>query len=276
MPGRLRACALHVVDHPLVAHKLTALRDETHRLPDVPAAGRRAGDAARLRGDPRRARRAVRHRHAGGAHDRRPALAAQAARRADPARRARHARRHDAAAADRRGRLPRHDPRRGDAGGDARTPTGCPTTCPAGRCYVLDPMLATGGTLAAAIRFLIDRGADDVTAICLLAAPEGVRAAGGDVRGPTRRSPSSPPASTSGSTRRATSCRASATPATGSTASSDRIRWHPVTCSCHGHPLGREDTATLRERHARRPGEGSQGGYVGLAVFTRMAHVQHA
>jgi uracil phosphoribosyltransferase len=42
--------------------------------------------------------------------------------------------------------------------------------------YVLDPMLATGGTLAAAIRFLMDRGAADVTAICLLAAPEGVEA----------------------------------------------------------------------------------------------------
>jgi uracil phosphoribosyltransferase len=44
------------------------------------------------------------------------------------------------------------------------------------QCYVLDPMLATGGTLAAAIRFLMDRGAADVTAICLLAAPEGVAA----------------------------------------------------------------------------------------------------
>jgi uracil phosphoribosyltransferase len=42
------------------------------------------------------------------------------------------------------------------------------------QCYVLDPMLATGGTLAAAIRFLVDRGADHVTAICLLAAPEGL------------------------------------------------------------------------------------------------------
>ena len=42
------------------------------------------------------------------------------------------------------------------------------------QCYVLDPMLATGGTLAAAIRFLVDRGADDITAICLLSAPEGV------------------------------------------------------------------------------------------------------
>ena len=41
------------------------------------------------------------------------------------------------------------------------------------QCYVLDPMLATGGTLAAAIKFLTDRGADDITAICLLVAPEG-------------------------------------------------------------------------------------------------------
>jgi uracil phosphoribosyltransferase len=42
------------------------------------------------------------------------------------------------------------------------------------QCYVLDPMLATGGTLAAAIRFLTDRGADHITCICLLVAPEGV------------------------------------------------------------------------------------------------------
>jgi uracil phosphoribosyltransferase len=41
------------------------------------------------------------------------------------------------------------------------------------QCYILDPMLATGGTLAHAIRFLVNRGADDITAICLLAAPEG-------------------------------------------------------------------------------------------------------
>lgn len=40
--------------------------------------------------------------------------------------------------------------------------------------YVLDPMLATGGTLVAAIRMLIERGATDVTAVVLLAAPEGV------------------------------------------------------------------------------------------------------
>src|SRR5690349_719885 len=54
----------------------------------------------------------------------------------------------------------------------------------AGRqCYVLDPMLATGGTLAAAIRFLTDRGADDITAICLLAAPEGCERVEKDLEG---------------------------------------------------------------------------------------------
>jgi len=42
------------------------------------------------------------------------------------------------------------------------------------QCYVLDPMLATGGSLAAAIHFLVDRGADHITAITLLAAPEGI------------------------------------------------------------------------------------------------------
>tara|TARA_B100000519_G_scaffold72416_1_gene62376 strand:- start:8288 stop:8920 length:633 start_codon:yes stop_codon:yes gene_type:complete len=47
----------------------------------------------------------------------------------------------------------------------------------AGRqCFLLDPMLATGGSLIAAIEFLFERGAEDVTAICLLGAPEGVEA----------------------------------------------------------------------------------------------------
>ena len=40
--------------------------------------------------------------------------------------------------------------------------------------FVLDPMLATGGTLLTVITSLCDRGAAAVTAICLLAAPEGL------------------------------------------------------------------------------------------------------
>ena len=35
-------------------------------------------------------------------------------------------------------------------------------------------MLATGGTLIEAFKFLFDRGAADITCICLLAAPEGL------------------------------------------------------------------------------------------------------
>lgn len=44
------------------------------------------------------------------------------------------------------------------------------------QCFVLDPMLATGGSLLAAIKYLFDRGAVGVTAVCLLAAPEGLAA----------------------------------------------------------------------------------------------------
>ena len=44
------------------------------------------------------------------------------------------------------------------------------------QCFVLDPMLATGGSLIAAIDYLLDRGAVDVTAVCILAAPEGLAA----------------------------------------------------------------------------------------------------
>jgi uracil phosphoribosyltransferase len=40
--------------------------------------------------------------------------------------------------------------------------------------FVLDPMLATGGSMETAISMLLDRGAAAVTAICLLAAPEGL------------------------------------------------------------------------------------------------------
>ena len=44
------------------------------------------------------------------------------------------------------------------------------------QCFVLDPMLATGGSLIAAIGYLFARGAVDVTAVCLIAAPEGLEA----------------------------------------------------------------------------------------------------
>ncbi|MFY9262525.1 MAG: uracil phosphoribosyltransferase [Actinomycetaceae bacterium] len=43
------------------------------------------------------------------------------------------------------------------------------------QCFVLDPMLATGHTLIDSIDYLLERGAKDVTAICILAAPEGLK-----------------------------------------------------------------------------------------------------
>ena len=40
---------------------------------------------------------------------------------------------------------------------------------------LLDPMLATGGSAAFAASLLKERGADDVTLVCVVAAPEGVK-----------------------------------------------------------------------------------------------------
>ena len=42
--------------------------------------------------------------------------------------------------------------------------------------YIIDPMLATGGTLIDSINYVLERGATDVTAICLIGAPEGLAA----------------------------------------------------------------------------------------------------
>jgi uracil phosphoribosyltransferase len=41
---------------------------------------------------------------------------------------------------------------------------------------VLDPMLATGGSMVYTVGLLRSRGADDITALCVVAAPEGVAA----------------------------------------------------------------------------------------------------
>jgi len=49
-----------------------------------------------------------------------------------------------------------------------------PTDLSGRQVFVLDPMLATGGTLVTAVELMLERGARDVTAIVLLAAPEGL------------------------------------------------------------------------------------------------------
>ncbi len=43
-------------------------------------------------------------------------------------------------------------------------------------CLIVDPMLATGGSLTAAIQFLREAGVKDVRALTLVSAPEGVKA----------------------------------------------------------------------------------------------------
>ncbi len=90
------------------------------------------------------------------------------------------------------------------------------------QCYLLDPMLATGGTLSAAVHYLTDRGADDITAICLLAAPEGAGAArAGDRLAQRAVHRGHRGAGRAAQRARATSCPASATPATACTAWSE-------------------------------------------------------
>ncbi|WP_107654329.1 uracil phosphoribosyltransferase [Nocardia suismassiliense] len=42
--------------------------------------------------------------------------------------------------------------------------------------YVLDPMLATGGSMRHTLELLVAHGATDITAVCVVAAPEGVAA----------------------------------------------------------------------------------------------------
>ena len=49
--------------------------------------------------------------------------------------------------------------------------------------YIIDPMLATGGTLIDSINYVFERGATEVTAICLIGAPEGVEAVRSHVAG---------------------------------------------------------------------------------------------
>ncbi|MGS2808863.1 uracil phosphoribosyltransferase [Nocardia sp. MW-W600-9] len=45
--------------------------------------------------------------------------------------------------------------------------------------FVLDPMLATGGSMRHTLELLVARGATDITAVCVVSAPEGVAALAG-------------------------------------------------------------------------------------------------
>jgi uracil phosphoribosyltransferase len=43
-----------------------------------------------------------------------------------------------------------------------------------GTCIVIDPMLATGGSTAAAISLLKEKGADNIVVVCIVTCPEGI------------------------------------------------------------------------------------------------------
>lgn len=51
-----------------------------------------------------------------------------------------------------------------------------PEDCSQREVFVVDPMLATGGSSSAAIRMLKDRGCKNIHFMCIIAAPEGIRA----------------------------------------------------------------------------------------------------
>ncbi len=171
--GRLRAMRLHVADHPLVAHKLTALRDERT---DSPTFRRLADELVTLL-----AYEATRDVRTEPVDITTPVGPTTGIRLSSPKPLVVPILRAGLGMLDGMVRLlPTAEVgflgmiRDEETLAATTYATRLPDDLSGRQCYVLDPMLATGGTLAAAIRFLFERGADDVTAICLLAAPEGV------------------------------------------------------------------------------------------------------
>ncbi len=173
---------LHVVDHPLVAHKLTALRD---RETDSPTFRRLADELVTLLAY--EATRGVRIEPADVVT---PVGAAHGARLAQPKPLVVPILRAGLGMLDGMIRLiPTAEVGflgmiRDEETLQASTyASRLPEDLTGRQVYLLDPMLATGGTLMMAIDYVRQRGADEVTAICLLGAPEGVetiRAALGD------------------------------------------------------------------------------------------------
>jgi uracil phosphoribosyltransferase len=162
-----------VVDHPLVAHKLTALRDERT---DSPTFRRLADELVTLL-----AYEATRHVRVDPVEVRTPVAVAQGCRLRRPAPLVVPVLRAGLGMLDGLTRLlPSAEVGflgmvRDESSLIASTYANrLPDDLTGREVFVLDPMLATGGTLIATIQLMIDRGAAQVTAICLLAAPEGV------------------------------------------------------------------------------------------------------
>lgn len=164
---------LHVVDHPLVAHKLTTLRD---RRTDSPTFRRLADELVTLL-----AYEATRDVRTELVDITTPVASTTGVKLSHPRRSSCRSSEYGLGMLDGMVRLlPTAEVGflgmiRNEETLEASTyATRMPEDLSGRQVYVLDPMLATGGTLVAAIRELIKRGADDVTAVVLLAAPEGV------------------------------------------------------------------------------------------------------
>jgi uracil phosphoribosyltransferase len=170
---RLRDMRLHVVDHPLVSHKLTVLRN---RDTDSPTFRRLADELVTLL-----AYEATRHVRAEPCEILTPVARAVGVKLSAPKPLVVPILRAGLGMLDGMTRLvPTAEVGflgmlRNEQTLQASTyATRLPDDLSGRQVFLLDPMLATGGTLSAAMRFVFDRGADNVTAICLLAAPEGV------------------------------------------------------------------------------------------------------
>lgn len=164
---------LHVADHPLVAHKLTVLRDETTASPTFRLL---VDELVTLL-----AYEATRHVHVETVDIVTPVTATTGVKLADPRPLVVPILRAGLGMLDGMTRLlPTAEVgflgmQRDEQTLEAITYANrLPDDLSGRQCFLLDPMLATGGTLVAAIDFLLARGARDVTAVCLLAAPEGL------------------------------------------------------------------------------------------------------
>jgi uracil phosphoribosyltransferase len=171
--GTLPTMQTTVADHPLIAHKLTALRDSTT---DAPTFRRLAYELTTLLGY-----EATRHVRVERVSVTTPVGTADGVRLARPAPLIVPILRAGIGLLDgMAGLLPLADVGFVGLVRDEETlqastyATRLPADLAGRETFILDPMLATGGSMETVVRMLLDRGAAAVTAVCLLAAPEGL------------------------------------------------------------------------------------------------------
>jgi uracil phosphoribosyltransferase len=171
--GKLSRMQTTVIDHPLVAHKLTALRDIST---DTPTFRRLADELVTLLGY-----EATRHIKVQPVTVQTPVAAADGVKLARPVPLVVPIMRAGIGMLDGMAAvLPSADIGFVGLARDEETliastyAVRLPADLTGRDTFVLDPMLATGGSLETVVGMLISRGADSVTAICLLAAPEGL------------------------------------------------------------------------------------------------------